>query len=222
MTSQLQAPPLAPFQNQLIIMEPRGQTLSCECLVIVTDQSEGREYFVIPSNQLSGSQLAVFSSSSPADPVVDVPVTTVTDDSTSSSGAPSEQTAATSRLDVSAPTKTLSSDAPSWALRLRSMEKLGDSYRGFCCSGAEVEAILLLHKQETSCVFGTRQSPSLDKPATRLMWKSQYVPYDGIPFVNAGNEARRSKKMRIGFSYFLMIYYSSFFKSVFVLSVCLK
>ncbi|XP_023259946.1 uncharacterized protein LOC111653559 isoform X3 [Seriola lalandi dorsalis] len=126
MTSQLQAPPLAPFQNQLIIMEPRGQTLSCECLVrlnvIVTDQSEGREYFVIPSNQLSGSQLAVFSSSSPADPVVDVPVTTVTDDSTSSSGAPSEQTAATSRLDVSAPTKTLSSDAPSWALRLRSME----------------------------------------------------------------------------------------------------
>ncbi|XP_022612893.1 calcium-responsive transcription factor [Seriola dumerili] len=189
MTSQLQALPLAPCQNQLIIMEPRGQTLSCECLVIVTDQSEGREYFVIPSNQLSGSQLAVFSSSSPADPVVDVPVTTVTDDSTSSSGAPSEQTAATSCLDVSAPTKTLSSDAPSWALRLRSVEKLGDSYRGFCCSGAEVEAILLLHKQETGCVFGTRQSPSLDKPATRLMWKSQYVPYDGIPFVNAGSRA---------------------------------
>uniref|UniRef100_A0A3B4TFB4 Calcium responsive transcription factor n=1 Tax=Seriola dumerili TaxID=41447 RepID=A0A3B4TFB4_SERDU len=83
----------------------------------------------------------------------------------------------------------MSSDAPSWALRLRSVEKLGDSYRGFCCSGAEVEAILLLHKQETGCVFGTRQSPSLDKPATRLMWKSQYVPYDGIPFVNAGSRA---------------------------------
>ncbi|CAM4580376.1 unnamed protein product [Leuciscus chuanchicus] len=35
----------------------------------------------------------------------------------------------------------------------------------------------------------TRQSPSPAKPATRLMWKSQYVPYDGIPFVNAGRRA---------------------------------
>ncbi|XP_035532539.1 calcium-responsive transcription factor [Morone saxatilis] len=68
-------------------------------------------------------------------------------------------------------------------------QKLGDSYRGFCCSEAELEAILLLHKQQTGCVFGTRQSPSVDKPATRLMWKSQYVPYDGIPFVNAGSRA---------------------------------
>ncbi len=48
---------------------------------------------------------------------------------------------------------------------------------------------MLLHKQQTSYVFGTRQSPSVDKPATRLMWKSQYVPYDGIPFVNAGHTA---------------------------------
>ncbi len=54
---------------------------------------------------------------------------------------------------------------------------------------AELEAILLLHKQQTHTVFGTRQSPSPAKPASRLMWKSQYVPYDGIPFVNAGNLA---------------------------------
>ena len=65
-------------------------------------------------------------------------------------------------------------------------QKIGDSYRGFCATEAELETILLHHKQQTSCVFGTRQSPSPAKPATRLMWKSQYVPYDGIPFVNAG------------------------------------
>ncbi|XP_071371042.1 calcium-responsive transcription factor-like, partial [Centroberyx affinis] len=59
----------------------------------------------------------------------------------------------------------------------------------FCSSDSELEAILLLHKQQTGCVFGTRQSPSVTKPATRLMWKSQYVPYDGIPFVNTGSRA---------------------------------
>lgn len=68
-------------------------------------------------------------------------------------------------------------------------QKIGDSYRGYCNTEAELEAILLLHKQQTHTVFGTRQSPSPAKPASRLMWKSQYVPYDGIPFVNAGNLA---------------------------------
>lgn len=53
-------------------------------------------------------------------------------------------------------------------------------------SEAELLNILVLHKQQTMSVWGTRQSPSPAKPATRLMWKSQYVPYDGIPFVNAG------------------------------------
>jgi len=68
-------------------------------------------------------------------------------------------------------------------------QKIGESYRGYCTTEAELEAIQLLHKQQTHAVFGTRQSPSPAKPATRLMWKSQYVPYDGIPFVNAGNVA---------------------------------
>lgn len=65
-------------------------------------------------------------------------------------------------------------------------QKIGEAYRGFCSTEAELEAVLMLHKQQTHSVFGTRQSPSPAKPATRLMWKSQYVPYDGIPFVNAG------------------------------------
>ncbi|XP_027629455.1 calcium-responsive transcription factor isoform X2 [Tupaia chinensis] len=67
--------------------------------------------------------------------------------------------------------------------------KIGDSYRGYCISETELESVLTFHKQQTQSVWGTRQSPSPAKPATRLMWKSQYVPYDGIPFVNAGSRA---------------------------------
>uniref|UniRef100_A0A8D2E0D9 Calcium responsive transcription factor n=1 Tax=Theropithecus gelada TaxID=9565 RepID=A0A8D2E0D9_THEGE len=85
-----------------------------------------------------------------------------------------------------APLQPLSSNTPIWACRLRSCEKIGDSYRGYCVSETELESVLTFHKQQTQSVWGTRQSPSPAKPATRLMWKSQYVPYDGIPFVNAG------------------------------------
>ncbi|KAJ6665264.1 hypothetical protein lerEdw1_004313 [Lerista edwardsae] len=80
-------------------------------------------------------------------------------------------------------------NTPTWARRLRSCEKIGDSYRGYCSSETELESILTVHKQQTHSVWGTRQSPSPAKPATRLMWKSQYVPYDGIPFVNTGNSS---------------------------------
>ncbi|KFO75333.1 Calcium-responsive transcription factor [Cuculus canorus] len=80
-------------------------------------------------------------------------------------------------------------NTPAWARRLRNCEKIGDSYRGYCVSETELESVLTLHKQQTQSVWGTRQSPSPAKPATRLMWKSQYVPYDGIPFVNAGSRA---------------------------------
>ncbi|XP_010183089.1 PREDICTED: calcium-responsive transcription factor-like [Mesitornis unicolor] len=85
------------------------------------------------------------------------------------------------------PLQPLLSNTPAWARRLRNCEKIGDSYRGYCMSETELECVLTLHKQQTQSVWGTRQSPSPAKPATRLMWKSQYVPYDGIPFVNAGN-----------------------------------
>ncbi|KAL6072871.1 hypothetical protein STEG23_018389, partial [Scotinomys teguina] len=88
-----------------------------------------------------------------------------------------------------APLQPLSCNTPIWACRLRSCEKIGDSYRGYCVSETELESILTFHKQQTRSVWGTRQSPSPGKPATRLMWKSQYVPYDGIPFVNAGSRA---------------------------------
>ncbi|NP_001339606.1 calcium-responsive transcription factor isoform X11 [Homo sapiens] len=87
------------------------------------------------------------------------------------------------------PLQPLSSNTPIWACRLRSCEKIGDSYRGYCVSETELESVLTFHKQQTQSVWGTRQSPSPAKPATRLMWKSQYVPYDGIPFVNAGSRA---------------------------------
>uniref|UniRef100_A0AAZ3SL87 Calcium responsive transcription factor n=1 Tax=Oncorhynchus tshawytscha TaxID=74940 RepID=A0AAZ3SL87_ONCTS len=80
--------------------------------------------------------------------------------------------------------------SPSLSLCLPlSLSKIGDSYRGYCNTDTELETILLLHKQQTNSVFGTRQSPSPAKPASRLMWKSQYVPYDGVPFVNAGSRA---------------------------------
>ncbi|XP_074047710.1 calcium-responsive transcription factor isoform X1 [Macrotis lagotis] len=87
------------------------------------------------------------------------------------------------------PLQPLLPHTPTWAHHLRNCQKIGDSYRGYCVSETELESVLTLHKQQTKTIWGTRQSPSPAKPATRLMWKSQYVPYDGIPFVNAGSRA---------------------------------
>uniref|UniRef100_A0A4W5LKV1 Calcium responsive transcription factor n=1 Tax=Hucho hucho TaxID=62062 RepID=A0A4W5LKV1_9TELE len=110
----------------------------------------------------------------------------VTDDG---SGLTTATSAQSSRDCFTSPLKPLPSNAPNWALRLHNAETIGDSYRGYCNTDTELETILLLHKQQTNSVFGTRQSPSPAKPASRLMWKSQYVPYDGVPFVNAGSRA---------------------------------
>ena len=52
----------------------------------------------------------------------------------------------------------------------------------------ELDLLLTYHKQQTGSFWGTRQSPSPAKQSTRLMWKSQYVPFDGIPFINSGRE----------------------------------
>lgn len=49
----------------------------------------------------------------------------------------------------------------------------------------DLESVLTYFKQVTHSYWGTRQSPSQSKASTRLMWKSQYVPFDGIPFINA-------------------------------------
>ncbi|GFR66672.1 calcium-responsive transcription factor-like [Elysia marginata] len=80
-------------------------------------------------------------------------------------------------------------NCPSWATQLKNCEKIGDSYRGYVSNEVDLDVILTLHKQHTNSFWGTRQSPSPAKASTRLMWKSQYVPFDGIPFVNAGSRA---------------------------------
>lgn len=79
---------------------------------------------------------------------------------------------------------------PSWALHLRDCTLCGDTYTGFVTNDNEMDAILNLYKKETQSLFAIRQTPSPAKDESadtvRLMWKSQYVPYDGIPFVNVG------------------------------------
>ena len=66
------------------------------------------------------------------------------------------------------------------------LQKIGDYYRGYVDTEVELDILLTYHKQATQSFWGTRQSPSPAKQSTRFMWKSQYVPYDGIPFVNTG------------------------------------
>ncbi|KAM6946162.1 calcium-responsive transcription factor [Aplochiton taeniatus] len=182
--------------------------------VIVTGQSEGREVFVIPSNQLAESE-ALLPRNQSADiaattgpnvvksdhePLQTITVTTVPDNDQSNATSPTTVPPVAKSLPAESPAsrppgtftpplKALPANVPSWVLRLRDAEKIGESYRGYCSTDSELETVLLLHKQQTGCLFGTRQSPSPAKPATRLMWKSLYVPYDGIPFVNAGSRA---------------------------------
>lgn len=79
---------------------------------------------------------------------------------------------------------------PNWALHLRDCTMFGDTYTGYVTNEVEMDAVLNLYKKETQSLFAIRQTPSPAKDETtdtvRLMWKSQYVPYDGIPFVNVG------------------------------------
>ncbi|XP_039613751.1 calcium-responsive transcription factor isoform X2 [Polypterus senegalus] len=174
------------------IFDQNGQPIKCERMMIVAGQSEnGQVLHVIPSPQLGSAQVLV-----PPGQEQD------------SRGCPEEKLShvedVASNLSLTtliknevlsadscflAPPQPLPASAPAWAQRLRSCEKIGDSYRGYCVNDSELESVLALHKQLTQSVWGTRQSPSPAKPATRLMWKSQYVPYDGIPFVNAGSRA---------------------------------
>ena len=77
-------------------------------------------------------------------------------------------------------------DFPPWAAQLKGCERMGDSYRGYVHTEAELDILLSMHKEHTHSSWGTRQSPSSQKPSVRFMWKSQYVPYDGVPFLNSG------------------------------------
>ncbi|CAB4003007.1 calcium-responsive transcription factor-like [Paramuricea clavata] len=80
-------------------------------------------------------------------------------------------------------------DLPLWAAQLKGCERIGDSYRGYVHTETELDVLLSMHKENTHSSWGTRQSPSSQKPSVRFMWKSQYVPYDGVPFLNSGRRA---------------------------------
>ncbi|XP_072274857.1 calcium-responsive transcription factor [Pyxicephalus adspersus] len=174
---------------------------SPQMMILASDSENGQVFHVIPSNQSGTAQLIIpqDNDSAELDHATDnlQTIETVTTNSvpeTSSFIIQSNTSLAVSRKSptswsVDPFQKPLPANIPVWARRLRSCEKIGDSYRGYCLSEAELMNILGLHKQQTMSVWGTRQSPSPAKPATRLMWKSQYVPYDGIPFVNAGSRA---------------------------------
>uniref|UniRef100_A0A8D0HBJ5 Calcium responsive transcription factor n=1 Tax=Sphenodon punctatus TaxID=8508 RepID=A0A8D0HBJ5_SPHPU len=208
-----QAHPLA--TEELHLIDQNGQPLyelqslggSSTQMMIVASQSEnGQVLHVIPSTQPGMAQVII-----PQGQILDVTssrevseekhsdanlqtiaVAAIADSTRSYILQPQASLAvskkATTRLmedPFPVPLQPLPPNTPTWARRLRNCEKIGDSYRGYCVSETELESVLTLHKQQTHSVWGTRQSPSPAKPATRLMWKSQYVPYDGIPFVNA-------------------------------------
>lgn len=87
------------------------------------------------------------------------------------------------------PQQPLPPGCPSWAARMKNCEKIGDYYRGYVDSEVDLDILMTYHKQATQSFWGTRQSPSPAKQSTRFMWKSQYVPFDGVPFVNTGSRA---------------------------------
>lgn len=181
--------------QMMIITSPseNGQVLR-----VIPPSQTGMARVIIPQEQLVGvNSSPEVSEEKPTDRNLPSGRTDTLKDSTSNYILQSQGSLALSKKPVTrmleepllAPLQPLSSNTPIWACRLRSCEKIGDSYRGYCVSETELESILTFHKQQTQSVWGTRQSPSPAKPATRLMWKSQYVPYDGIPFVNAGSRA---------------------------------
>ncbi|XP_022289043.2 calcium-responsive transcription factor-like isoform X1 [Crassostrea virginica] len=86
-------------------------------------------------------------------------------------------------------TEPLPPDTPLWAQRMNKCQKIGDYYRGYVDSEVDLDLLLTYHKQQTQSFWGTRQSPCPAKPSTRLMWRSQYVPFDGVPFMNLGSRA---------------------------------
>ena len=53
--------------------------------------------------------------------------------------------------------------------------------------------------QEIRTKWGTRQSPSNKRPSRRLMWKSHFVWYDGIPVIPVRNTGHRATMMECEF-----------------------
>ncbi|XP_041503067.1 calcium-responsive transcription factor-like [Microtus oregoni] len=200
--------------EQFHLLDPNGQPLQYDLhsqMTITTSPSENKQVLhVIPPTQTGMAQVTIpreplVDATSPQDASEEKPIDrslpTVRADTLEASASncilhsqaslvlPRKSGTRLLEESLPSPLQPLSSNTPIWACHLRSCEKIGDSYRGYCVSETELESILTFHKQQTQSVWGTRQSPSPAKPATRLMWKSQYVPYDGIPFVNAGSRA---------------------------------
>ena len=79
---------------------------------------------------------------------------------------------------------------PNWAMHLQDCVLYGDTYTGYVTNQNDMDLVLNTYKKETQSLFAIRQTPSPAKDESadtvRLMWKSQYVPFDGIPFVNVG------------------------------------
>ena len=98
-----------------------------------------------------------------------------------------------------------SSGIPNWAMHLQDCVLYGDTYTGYVTNQNDMDLVLNTYKKETQSLFAIRQTPSPAKDESadtvRLMWKSQYVPFDGIPFVNVG------KSIAGNFMYFLVSKY---------------
>uniref|UniRef100_A0A286ZY06 Calcium responsive transcription factor n=1 Tax=Sus scrofa TaxID=9823 RepID=A0A286ZY06_PIG len=150
-------------------------------MIVASPSENGQVLRVIPSTQSGMTQVII-----PQEQLVDV-----NSPRDVSEEKPSDRNLPTLRVDALGDNNRSYILHPQASLTLpkKTVTKIGDSYRGYCVSETELESVLTFHKQQTQSVWGTRQSPSPAKPATRLMWKSQYVPYDGIPFVNAGSRA---------------------------------
>lgn len=86
--------------------------------------------------------------------------------------------------------QTITGGIPNWAMHLQDCVLYGDTYTGYVTNQNDMDLVLNTYKKETQSLFAIRQTPSPAKDeradTVRLMWKSQYVPFDGIPFVNVG------------------------------------
>ncbi|XP_076323768.1 uncharacterized protein LOC143232343 isoform X3 [Tachypleus tridentatus] len=136
----------------------------------------------LPLKSTPTVSLNTIESSVPSDPVSRTIMCTV-------SSEPSKSSILCSLLATTPLTKPSLPDAPSWVQRMNDCEEIGSSYRGWVGTEDELDLLLAYHKQLTHSSWGTRQSTSSLRSSLRLMWKSQYVPFDGIPFINAGSRA---------------------------------
>ncbi|CAM4670951.1 unnamed protein product [Leuciscus chuanchicus] len=187
--------------DNLVILDPNGHPIQYERVVIV--KGENGQLYGVPSVSIGGPQMSlphgqllkVANSSGIFVEKRQQSIITSTKDNDGT-----HSLSALAAQNVTASVKPLPPGAPNWALRLRGCEVSNVAWRiFFLCDcftrnrRSENRTVVTVTERQSLRPFcfytSTRQSPSPAKPATRLMWKSQYVPYDGIPFVNAGSRA---------------------------------